>query len=175
MPRKPTGTLFYRICKRTFDIAFSAGCTAVLAIPMACVCAAICGLLIGIPALRADAQDCCRLLFDGDHAVEIRFVPAQGRWLLSCALRGQRAEGSALQVLMQGNHMGAGFGGGWAGIDAQGLAVLHLPLALPEASASAMLNAIELLLNHVERWEIRLLETAPAASGLRMAEWAQRI
>lgn len=55
------------------------------------------------------------------------------------------------------------------------LAVLHLPLALPEASASAMLNAIELLLNHVERWEIRLLETAPAASGLRMAEWAQRI
>ena len=107
--------------------------------------------------------------------MEIRFVPAQGRWLLSCALRGQRAEGSALQVLMQGNHMGAGFGGGWAGIDAQGLAVLHLPLALPEASASAMLNAIELLLNHVERWEIRLLETAPAASGLRMAEWAQRI
>ena len=135
------------------------------------------GEAIGIPALRADAQDCCRLLFDGDHAVEIRFVPAQGRWLLSCALRGQRAEGSALQVLMQGNHMGAGFGGGWAGIDAQGLAVLHLPLALPEASASAMLNAIELLLNHVERWEIRLLETAPApaASGLRMAEWAQRI
>lgn len=133
------------------------------------------GEAIGIPALRADAQDCCRLLFDGDHAVEIRFVPAQGRWLLSCALRGQRAEGSALQVLMQGNHMGAGFGGGWAGIDAQGLAVLHLPLALPEASASAMLNAIELLLNHVERWEIRLLEIAPAASGLRMAEWAQRI
>ena len=87
------------------------------------------GEAIGIPALRADAQDCCRLLFDGDHAVEIRFVPAQGRWLLSCALRGQRAEGSALQVLMQGNHMGAGFGGGWAGIDAQGLAVLHLPLA----------------------------------------------
>ena len=42
MPRKPTGTLFYRICKRTFDIAFSAGCTAMLAIPMACVCAAIC-------------------------------------------------------------------------------------------------------------------------------------
>ena len=71
--------------------------------------------------------------------------------------------------------MGAGFGGGWAGIDAQGLAVLHLPLALPEASANAMLNAIELLLNHVERWERRLLEAAPAAPGLRMAEWAQRI
>lgn len=49
MPRKPTGTLFYRICKRTFDIAFSAGCTAVLAIPMACVCAAICAESPGCP------------------------------------------------------------------------------------------------------------------------------
>ncbi len=49
MPRKPTGTLFYRICKRTFDIAFSAGCTAVLAIPMACVCAAICAESTGCP------------------------------------------------------------------------------------------------------------------------------
>jgi len=133
------------------------------------------GEAIGIPALRADAQGCCRLLFDGDRAVEIRCAPAQGRWLLSCALRGQRAEGPALQVLMQGNHMGAGFGGGWSGVDAQGLAVLHLPLALPEATASAMLNAIELLLNHVERWERRLLEAVPAAPGLRMAEWAQRI
>ena len=133
------------------------------------------GEAIGIPALRTDAQGCCRLLFDGDRAVEIRCAPAQGRWLLSCALRGQRADGPALQVLMQGNHMGAGFGGGWAGIDAQGLAVLHLPLALTEASASAMLGAIELLLNHVERWERRLLEAAPAAPGMRMAEWAQRI
>lgn len=133
------------------------------------------GEAIGIPALRADAQGCCRLLFDGDRAVEIRCAPAQGRWLLSCALRGQRADGPALQVLMQGNHMGAGFGGGWAGIDAQGLAVLHLPLALTEASASAMLGGIELLLNHVERWERRLLEAAPAAPGMRMAEWAQRI
>ena len=96
------------------------------------------GEAIGIPALRADAQGCCRLLFDGDRAVEIRCAPAQGRWLLSCALRGQRAEGPALQVLMQGNHMGAGFGGGWAGIDAQGLAVLHLPLALPEAWKSSL-------------------------------------
>lgn len=49
MPRKPTGTLFYRICKRTFDIAFSAGCTAVMAIPMACVCAAICVESPGCP------------------------------------------------------------------------------------------------------------------------------
>ena len=49
MPRKPTGTLFYRICKRTFDIVFSAGCAAVLAIPMAGVCAAICAESPGCP------------------------------------------------------------------------------------------------------------------------------
>lgn len=133
------------------------------------------GEAIGIPALHPDVQGCCRLLFDGDRAVEIRCAAAQGRWLLSCTLRGQRAEGSALQLLMQGNHMGAGFGGGWAGIDAQGLAVLHLPLSLQEANASAMLGAIELLLNHVERWELRLLEGATAAPSMRMAEWAQRI
>ena len=42
MLRKPKGTLFYGICKRTFDMAFSVGCAAVLAIPMAYVCAAIC-------------------------------------------------------------------------------------------------------------------------------------
>lgn len=133
------------------------------------------GEAIGIPALRADAQGCCRLLFDGDRAVELRCAPAQGRWVLSCALRGQRVDGAGLQVLMQGNHMGAGFGGGWSGVDAQGLAVVHLPLSLAEASASAMLGAIELLLNHVERWERRLQEAVPAAPGARMAEWAQRI
>lgn len=133
------------------------------------------GAAIGIPTLRADAQGCCRLLFDGDRAVELRCAPAQGRWVLSCALRGQRVESAGLQVLMQGNHMGAGFGGGWSGVDALGLAVVHLPLVLSEASASAMLNAIELLLNHVERWEQRLQEAAPAAPDRRMAEWAQRI
>lgn len=49
MPRKPTGTLFYCICKRTFDMAFSARCAAVLAIPMACVYAAICVESPGCP------------------------------------------------------------------------------------------------------------------------------
>ena len=49
MPRKPTGTLFCRKCKRTFDIAFSAGCAAVLVIPMACVCVAICAESPGCP------------------------------------------------------------------------------------------------------------------------------
>lgn len=49
MSRKPTGTLFYRICKRTFDIVFSAFCTALLAMPIAGVCAAICAESPGRP------------------------------------------------------------------------------------------------------------------------------
>lgn len=49
MPRKTTGTLFYRICKRTFDIVFSLCCTALLAIPIAGVCAAICAESPGPP------------------------------------------------------------------------------------------------------------------------------
>lgn len=42
MPRKPTGTLFYRVCKRAFDIVFSGACVVLLALPMAAICAAIC-------------------------------------------------------------------------------------------------------------------------------------
>lgn len=122
------------------------------------------GEAIGIPALRPDAQGCCRLLFDGDQVVEIHPAPAQGRWLLSCVLRGRRADGpAALQVLMQGNHMGAGFGGGWAALDAQGQAVLHLPLAWSDASAPALLQAVELLLLHAERWALRLTEGVASA------------
>ncbi len=119
------------------------------------------GEAIGIPALRPDARGCCRLLFDGDQVVEVHPAPAQGRWLLSCVLRGRRADGLAtLQVLMQGNHMGAGFGGGWAALDAQGQTVVHLPLPWAEASAPALLQAIELLLQHAERWTQRLSESA---------------
>lgn len=134
------------------------------------------GEAIGIPALRPDAQGCCRLLFDGDHVVELLPAPAQGRWLVCCTLRGQRPDGAALRALMQGNQCGAGFGGGWAGLDAQGCAVLHLPLAWAEASASALLQAVELVLQHAERWEQRLAESLPQALPMgRMAEWAQRI
>lgn len=133
------------------------------------------GLAIGIPALRPDGQGCCRLLFDGDRAVELRCASAQGRWLLSCTLRGRTVDGEGLRVLMQGNHMGAGYGGGWAGVDEQGFAVMHLPLAMTDASASTLLGAIELLLDHVERWEQRLQEASPPPATMRMAEWAQRI
>lgn len=39
---KASGSFFYRLIKRVFDIVFSAGVSAVLAIPVAAVCAAIC-------------------------------------------------------------------------------------------------------------------------------------
>ena len=134
------------------------------------------GEAIGIPGLRPDAQGCCRLMFDGDQIVELQPAPAQGRWLVSCALRGQRADGPALRALLQGNHLGAGFGGGWASLDSQGCAVVHLPLAWPDASTQALLQAIELVLQHAERWQKRLEgASAPAPAHSAPAAWAQRI
>lgn len=135
------------------------------------------GQAIGIPELRPDARGCCRLMFDGDHIVELQPAPAQGRWLLSCALRGQRPDGAALRVLLQGNHLGAGFGGGWASLDAQGCPVIHLPLPWQEASASTLLQVIELLLQHAERWQKRLQGGSAAQPGQPAAlmNWAQRI
>lgn len=136
------------------------------------------GALIGIPHLGADAQGNCRLLFDQGVAVEIRHVSAQGRWLLTCTLSGGPAESDLLRLLMRGNQMGAGFGGGWAGLDERGLVVLHLPLADQDASAEALLSAIEMLLSHGETWERRRqapLVNTPQDEAQRMAAWAQRI
>lgn len=136
------------------------------------------GQAIGIPGLRPDARGCCRLMFDGEQIVELQPAPAQGRWLVSCVLRSsQHPDGQALRTLMQGNHLGAGFGGGWAGLDSQGCAVVHLPVSWQEASASALLQAIELVLQHAERWQKRLQDAPPAPLGqsAAMMNWAQRI
>ncbi|AVO50580.1 hypothetical protein C6568_16065 [Melaminivora suipulveris] len=134
------------------------------------------GESIGIPGLRLDAQGCCRLLFDGDQIVELHPAPAQGRWVIACTLHGRRPEGEFVRALLEGNHMGAGFGGGWAGLDDQGRAVLHLPLAWAEASAAALLQAIELVLQHAERWQQRMADHRAAVSQTsRMMDWAQRI
>jgi hypothetical protein len=130
------------------------------------------GESIGIPELRCDAQGCCRLLFDGAQLVELRHLRAQERWLLSCALRGAAPDISGLRRLLQGNFCGAGFGGGWAGLDPSGRAVLHLPLPQSQASAAALLAAVELLLSHSERWEKHLQENgAPRPRGAPR-EWA---
>lgn len=130
------------------------------------------GETIGIPALRCDAQGCCRLLFDGTQIVELRHVKAQERWLLSCQLRGGAPDAQGLRLLLQGNFCGAGFGGGWAGLDASGQAVLHLPVPQAQASAAVLLTAVELLLSHAERWEKRLQETNAPAPERYPAAWA---
>ena len=43
------GSLFYRACKRTFDIAFSAAATVLLAAPMAALCAMVSAESPGAP------------------------------------------------------------------------------------------------------------------------------
>ena len=135
------------------------------------------GKHIGIPGLRADAQGCCHLVFDGSLAVVIRHVPAQSRWLLSCALEKQTLDAEGLRLLLRGNWLGAGFGGGWVGLDEQDRAVLHLPVPFADASASVLLQATEMLLDHAERWDKRLKESPQAGqrAPAPMAMWAQRI
>lgn len=130
------------------------------------------GETIGIPALRFDAQGCCRLLFDGTLMVELRHLPAQERWLLSCPLRGKAPDGQGQRLLLQGNFCGAGFGGGWAGLDASGQAVLHLPVPQTQASAAVLLAAVELLLSHAERWEKRLQESSAPTPVRYPTSWA---
>ena len=135
------------------------------------------GAELGIPALRADEQGCCRLKFDGARTVEIFHVPAQRRWLLTSTLQVSAVGSEDWQLLLRGNWAGAGFGGGWAGLDDQNRVVLHLPLADGDASSSALLMATELLLDHAERWEKRLSQTHSTAARPQtpMALWAQRI
>lgn len=130
------------------------------------------GAIIGIPNLVADNNGCCRLLFDANHLVEIRCASSQERWVLACTMSDQRLDTAALQLLMRGNHMGAGFGGGWVGINEQDRMVLHLPMPMAQASTGNLLQAIELLLNHVDRWERRLTDAAPVRTAVRQPNWA---
>lgn len=131
------------------------------------------GQAIGIPALKADAQGCCRLLFEGDRTVELRAAPAQVRWVLSCTLRAQAMPNALLHLLLRASYMGAGFGGGWAGLDERGLCVLHLPVPLEQASVPQLLEAMELLLEHSERWEQRMAAAVQAVDAPpRTAAWA---
>ena len=130
------------------------------------------GERIGIPGLRLDAQGCCRLLFDRAQLVELRHAPAQERWVLTCPLRGGAPDAHGLRLLMQGNLYGAGFGGGWAGLDTAGQVSLHLPVPQTQASAAALLEAVELLLSHAERWEARLQGASVSAPVRDPSAWA---
>lgn len=137
------------------------------------------GESLGIPGLRADAQGCCRLWFEPDLTLEIRHVAAQGRWLLSCTARGHRVvTAESLGLLLRANLLGAGFGGGWAGLDAQGALVLHLPVPASDMTPAALVTAMEALLEHGERWSQRLAQAPASPSGADhglMAAFAQRI
>lgn len=132
------------------------------------------GQRVGIPQLRPDAHGCCRLMFDGDQIVDLQPVPAQGRWLVSCTIRQHRPDDQAVRLLMQGNYLGAGLGGGWASLDPKGCAAVHLPLAFHEASVDALLQVVELVLQHAERWLQRFTSVAPTlVSGHRREiDWA---
>lgn len=139
------------------------------------------GRIIGIPGLALDAHGCCQLLFDGDRTIAMRPALAQCRWLLSCTLRKMPLQPKMMPLLLRANYMGAGFSGGWVGMDEQDLCVLHLPIPLEQISGEGLLSAVEALLEHCDRWELRVkhlqdeLVSTSSDTAFTTAQWALRI
>ncbi|QXL83606.1 type III secretion system chaperone [Comamonas sp. NLF-1-9] len=134
------------------------------------------GRELGIEGLRADAQGCCRLVFDGQRMLELRAAAAQGRVLLSCRLLGAPPTPEHALLLLGANAWGSGSAGGWFALDdAQQLCLQHA-LIPAEDGAPELLRQIENMLNAAERWEPRL--SAPAGQPTAPAPispWMQKV
>lgn len=134
------------------------------------------GKRIGIPQCQLDARGCCSLMLDGHRQVDLRYARAQQRWLVVCRLPNRMLSAAELNLLMRANYLGGGFGGGWCGLDdLQGCVALHLPLAESEATVDTLLEAVELVLDHAERWERRLEQECVQGAASPMESWAQHI
>ena len=122
------------------------------------------GKSLGIDGLRADAQGCCRLVFDGRRLLELRAAPAQQRLLISCQLLSDGPTPDDGKLLLRANAWNAGTAGGWFAIDdAHRLCLQH---ALPTGAGTAehLLRQIEALLDTAARWELLLNTSAGAPS-----------
>jgi hypothetical protein len=136
------------------------------------------GRALGIEGLAPEADGSCRLVFDGNRLVEMNAAPAQRRLLVSCRLAQSPGGGAeALRLLLRGNYLGAGAGGGWFSLGPQDRLYLHSAFALADASGALLLHAIERLLDHADTWERRLREgeAQDQASLARMANFMNRI
>lgn len=137
------------------------------------------GQRLGMPALRPDAAGCCQLLFDGRWLVTLALAPGgQHLWLhcpLTCA--GPDLPADALALLLQGNFMGTGCGGGAFAIGPDGR--VYLQQQIERQGAGELHNRIEALLNMAETWAQRLSTPSQAAPGRPAQpagrEWVLRV
>lgn len=116
------------------------------------------GRQIGIPALAFDKSGCCQLAFDQHWLVTLTYLPAPGRWYLSCPLaeRHTALPPGTEHAMLRANFLGAGCAGACLSVAPDSRPSLHLQLAQSEASAQALLAGIETLLNQAEAWADRL-------------------
>lgn len=137
------------------------------------------GRELGIEGLRADAQGCCRLVFDRQRMLELRAAPAQGRVLLSCRLLVPAPTPEHGLLLLGANAWGAGAAGGWFALDEGQRLCLQHTLVPADDEVNLLLRQIENMLNVAERWEPRLdqpaNQVAPAAQGASMSAWMQKV
>lgn len=134
------------------------------------------GRQIGIPALTFDKSGCCQLAFDQRWLVTLTYLPAPGRWYLSCPLaeRHTALPPGTEHAMLRANFLGAGCAGACLSVAPDSRPSLHLQLAQSEASAQALLAGIETLLNQAELWADRLQRGEslpnPVSSAVSVAE-----
>jgi len=118
------------------------------------------GCLIGLPALRFDAQGCCQLMFDERWLVTLVRHEPRRSWYLHCPISEadatQQLDTSVLRTMLQGNFMGRGVAGGTLAIGQDRQACVQCELPFAEADARSLLDAVERLLASAQAWAGRL-------------------
>ena len=114
------------------------------------------GQSVGMPCLKLDVAGCCQLLFDQRWLVTLMSQSAASRIMLHCPISStQSAQGvgtSTLRAMLEANFMGRGTGRCELSICTEGRVCLLLQVALVETDSSALVHAIEQLLNQAETW-----------------------
>jgi hypothetical protein len=124
------------------------------------------GRLVGLPGLRFDSNDSCQLVFnDGWHVTVMKELRRSQFYLhcpISTAADTATLDSALLSLMLRGNFMGRGAGGGSLAVGPDGRACLQSELAIRETDGRALLAAMERLLDCAETWAARL--AAPGAS-----------
>ena len=117
------------------------------------------GERLGLPGLALSASGMCRLVFEQRWVVTLVHDAALRRIVLHCPLcsasQAEALSAATLRGLLQAGFMGQECGGGHLVLAPDGAVCLQAVVAASEA-AEVLPQALEELLNQVERWGGRL-------------------
>lgn len=135
---------------------------------------ALLGERLGMQGLALSASGICQLVFEQRWMVTLVHDAALHRIVLHSPLcSATQAQGLSmgmLRGLLQAGFMGQECGGGYLAMDPDGGVCLQLGVAVNDAS-EALPQALETLLNQVERWT-GLLQAEDAAPAPELPAWA---